>query len=170
MRDAASCSALRQHGRTCFSRKRSCGTHTYQTAQVCTRLNLMLDTGVRTLRNLRMTLLNWMSCATRASNKKQAVTTTQLAFGRLERHRGVEPTEAITNDRLTLAQGLASLGDGGAAEACLQGTPTTPASARFLFYRSPHLLSLQHQNPGSEPSAGRVYYKPTEPDSTESGL
>ena len=33
------------------------------------------------------------------------------------------------NDRLTLAQGLASLGDGGAAEACLQGTPTTPASA-----------------------------------------
>ena len=33
------------------------------------------------------------------------------------------------DDRLTLAQGLASLGDGSAAEACLQGTPTTPASA-----------------------------------------
>ncbi|EHA62234.1 transglycosylase SLT domain-containing protein [Synechococcus sp. WH 8016] len=32
-------------------------------------------------------------------------------------------------DRLTLAQGLASLGDSRAAEACLQGTPTTPASA-----------------------------------------
>lgn len=32
-------------------------------------------------------------------------------------------------DRLTLAQGLASLGDNRAAEACLQGTPTTPASA-----------------------------------------
>ena len=32
-------------------------------------------------------------------------------------------------DRLTLAQGLAALGDGRAAEACLQGTPTTSASA-----------------------------------------
>ena len=37
---------------------------------------------------------------------------------------GLKPT-----DRLTLAQGLASIGDGRAAEACLQGTPTTPASA-----------------------------------------
>ena len=33
------------------------------------------------------------------------------------------------DDRLTLAQGLATLGDSRAAEACLQGTPTTPASA-----------------------------------------
>ena len=32
------------------------------------------------------------------------------------------------DDRLTLAQALAALGDGRAAEACLQGTPTTPAS------------------------------------------
>ena len=33
------------------------------------------------------------------------------------------------DDRLTLARGLASLGDARAAESCLQGTPTTPASA-----------------------------------------
>ncbi len=33
------------------------------------------------------------------------------------------------DDRLTLAQGLARIGDVTSAEACLQGTPTTPASA-----------------------------------------
>ena len=52
---------------------------------------------------LRMKSLNWMSCATSALNKKQAVTTTQLAVGKLKKHRGVEPTEANTNNRLTLA-------------------------------------------------------------------
>ena len=82
------------------------------------------------------------------------------------------------DDRLTLAQALAALGDGRAAEACLQGTPTTPASSlaigRVLFRGSAeqqargkqHLLNLAISNPDDPAAlkAAELLSEPLKPD------
>ena len=84
------------------------------------------------------------------------------------------------DDRLTLAQGLASLGDGSAAEACLQGTPTTPASAlaigRVLLRGTAeqqergtqHLLELAINHPDDPAAleAAALLSEPLKPDPT----
>jgi soluble lytic murein transglycosylase len=84
------------------------------------------------------------------------------------------------DDRLTLAQGLASLGDGSAAEACLQGTPTTPASAlaigRVLLRGTAeqqkrgtqHLLELAINHPDDPAAleAAALLSEPLKPDSS----
>ncbi|MEJ6585727.1 MAG: transglycosylase SLT domain-containing protein [Synechococcus sp. ChBW.bin.23] len=82
------------------------------------------------------------------------------------------------NDRLMLAQALAALGDGLAAEACLQGTPTTPASSlaigRVLFRGSAEqqargkqlLLNLAISNPDDPAAlkAAELLSEPLMPD------
>ena len=82
------------------------------------------------------------------------------------------------NDRLTLARGLASLGDGDAAEACLQGTPATPASAlaigRVLLRGNAeqqergtqHLLKLAINHPDDPAAleAAALLSEPLKPD------
>ena len=82
------------------------------------------------------------------------------------------------DDRLTLAQALATLGDGRAAEACLQGTPTTPASGlaigRVLLRGSAeqqergkqHLLDLAISNPDDPAAlkAAALLSEPLKPD------
>ena len=84
------------------------------------------------------------------------------------------------DDRLTLARGLASLGDGRAAEACLQGTPTTPASAlaigRVLLRGSAeqqergtqHLieLAINHPDDPAALAAAALLSEPLKPDPT----
>ena len=84
------------------------------------------------------------------------------------------------DDRLTLAQALAALGDGRAAEACLQGTPTTPASAlaigRVLLRGTAeqqvrgkqHLLDLAISNPDDPAAlkAAALLSEPLKPDLT----
>ena len=82
------------------------------------------------------------------------------------------------DDRLTLAQALATLGDGRAAEACLQGTPTTPASGlaigRVLLRGTAeqqergkqHLLDLAISNPDDPAAlkAAALLSEPLKPD------
>ena len=82
------------------------------------------------------------------------------------------------DDRLTLAQALAALGDGRAAEACLQGTPTTPASAlaigrvllrgtaEQLVRGKQHLLDLAISNPDDPAAlkAAALLSEPLKPD------
>ena len=84
------------------------------------------------------------------------------------------------DDRLTLAQGLASLGDGSAAEACLQGTPTTPASALAIGQvllrgtaeqqerGTQHLLELAINHPDDPAAleAAALLSEPLKPDPT----
>jgi soluble lytic murein transglycosylase len=84
------------------------------------------------------------------------------------------------DDRLTLARGLASLGDARAAESCLQGTPTTPASAlaigRVLLRGTAeqqergtqHLLELAINHPDDPAAleAAALLSEPLKPDPT----
>lgn len=82
------------------------------------------------------------------------------------------------DDRLTLVQALAALGDGRAAEACLQGTPTTPASALAIgqvllrgtaeqqVRGKQHLLELAISNPDDPAAlkAAALLSEPLRPD------
>ncbi len=70
------------------------------------------------------------------------------------------------DDRLTLAQGLAALGDGGAAEACLQGTPTTPASA-LAIGRVLLRGSAEQQERGKQQLLELAIHNPDDPEALE---